>query len=64
MAHYIDGKDCMVSWFPANIGIQFIILTKRDVPDIRVDPFDRRLPFRCRTHLHASIPPPLKARLV
>jgi hypothetical protein len=64
MAHYIDGKDCMASWGSADIGIQFIILTKCVITDIRMDPIDLRLPVRRLAHLYASIPPPREARLV
>lgn len=63
MAHYIDGKDCMVSRCHRKhhmIHPKTTTLTSRDVTDLGMDPPDFRIPVRCCAHVHASVSPPFE----
>lgn len=63
MGHYIDGKDCMVSYTHpddnTNHGPAF--LTSSLATDLRMDPFNLRLHIRCCAHLHQVVPSTPKA---
>ena len=65
MAHYIDGKDVMVSCSLSNVSIQATIsLTHGTVTDFGMDPFDLCLPIRRGAHLYAIISSSHKVGLV
>ena len=62
MAHYIDGKDCMVR--RQHVDETFIVRLTWAVTDLRMDPLDLRVPVRCGAHLHAFDPVALEVGLV